>query len=267
MSLLKPFIVEIVRRWMICAGLGLTLCGAVYAATTDIANAPLFTSSADVVKPNVMFILDDSGSMASDYLPDEANFSTTKYGKLSSQCNGVAYNPAITYSLPVDSTGATLAARQSRFHHAQSDHPDIESAHLVDTGIDADLGHRPSLTVTVTDEQPDQSSWYAAGDTVTVYQSGDSSRYITGTVTSWNSSTGVLVIDLTDGEVVGGGPGMTSPIVGKGETAKAIYYRYTGTQKKLSYTYTSSGVITTTTFYRECNSDIGSRQATPSSCR
>ena len=38
---------------------------AVHAAETDLANAPLASSSTDVVKPNVMFILDDSGSMAS----------------------------------------------------------------------------------------------------------------------------------------------------------------------------------------------------------
>ena len=135
-------------------------------------------------------------------MPDEANFSTTKYGKLTSHCNGVAFNPAITYSLPVNATGTTRPAG-SRRSHAQSDHPDIDSTHLVATGVDADLG-LPPLTVTVTAGSM-QSRWYIAGDTVTVYQSGDSSRYITGTVASWNSSTGVLAIDLTDGEVVGSG--------------------------------------------------------------
>ena len=256
MSLLKPFIVAIVRRWMICVGLGLTLCGAAYAATTDIANAPLFTSSADVVKPNVLFILDDSGSMASAYLPDEANFSSTKYGKLASQCNGVAYNPAITYELPVDSTGATLPAGSlasiTPNPITQTSNPRNLSA-LATTPASA----AGTLSVTVTTSNR-RSGWYSVGDTVTVYQNGDSSRYITGTVTSWNNTTGVLVINLTDGDVVGGGPGMTDPRVANGETASATYYRYTGTQKKLSYTYTSSGVITTTTFYRECNSTIGS---------
>ena len=62
-----------------------------------------------------MFILDDSGSMKYDYLPDEANFATTKYGKLTSQCNGVAYNPNITYSLPVDATGNTLSPGSMAF--------------------------------------------------------------------------------------------------------------------------------------------------------
>ncbi len=43
---------------------------AVYGASTDIAPAPLANASTAVVKPNLMFILDDSGSMGRDYMPD-----------------------------------------------------------------------------------------------------------------------------------------------------------------------------------------------------
>ncbi len=42
------------------------------AANTDIANEPL-SQAASGVRPNVMFILDDSGSMAWDYSPDYIN--------------------------------------------------------------------------------------------------------------------------------------------------------------------------------------------------
>ena len=214
MSPTRIFIARVASRWLIGAGLVLALFGAAYAGTTDIANAPLFTSSSDAVKPNIMFILDDSGSMASAYLPDEANFSTTKYGKLASQCNGVAYNPSITYALPVDSTGATLAAGSlasiTPNPITQTSNPRTLSP-LASTPASA----AGTFSVTVTAGSR-QSGWYTVGDTVTVYQSGDSSRYITGTVNSWNSTTGVLVIDLTDGDVVGGGPAMTSPLVGTG---------------------------------------------------
>ena len=41
-------------------------------ANTDIASEPL-AQAASGVKPNIMFILDDSGSMAWDYLPDYVN--------------------------------------------------------------------------------------------------------------------------------------------------------------------------------------------------
>ena len=47
----------------------------VHAAATDLATAPLVTSSTSSVLPNLMFVLDDSGSMAWDYLPDWATTS------------------------------------------------------------------------------------------------------------------------------------------------------------------------------------------------
>ena len=50
---------------------------------------------------------------------------------------------------------------------------------------------------------------------------------------------------------------LTNPRIGDGD-ASVYYYNYTGTQTKLDYTYSGNGVITTTTFYRECNSNVGS---------
>src|SRR5205814_7359222 len=35
------------------------------------------------------------------------------------------------------------------------------------------------------------------------------------------------------------------------------YYNYTGSQTRMGWTYTASGVITSTTFYKECMSNIG----------
>jgi type IV pilus assembly protein PilY1 len=87
------------------------------AASVALATGPLATSTTSTVKPNVMFILDDSGSMASDYLPDWANdndpITGTGYLNIpplhrNNGFNGVAYNPAITYAPPVlyDASGA-----------------------------------------------------------------------------------------------------------------------------------------------------------------
>ena len=39
-------------------------------ATVDISSTPLSSSTASVVKPNLMFIMDDSGSMDWDFMPD-----------------------------------------------------------------------------------------------------------------------------------------------------------------------------------------------------
>ena len=79
------------------------------ANSTDIATQPVFAMQAPavVVKPNIMLMLDDSGSMASNYMPDDASAFNGKYGYVSSQCNGIYYNPNITYTPPVDSTGAS----------------------------------------------------------------------------------------------------------------------------------------------------------------
>lgn len=87
-----------------------------YAAATDISTVPLNTYSAPSstdVKPNIMFILDNSGSMAWQHMPDNSAdagssvpFTYGYYGYRSSQCNGVYYNPAIVYKLPVKADGS-----------------------------------------------------------------------------------------------------------------------------------------------------------------
>lgn len=108
--------------WLMILGVGLA-----HAGLTDLANVPMANTSSSVVKPNVMFILDDSGSMAWEYTPNEAeNFDSAEYGSKSSQCNGLYYNPAINYVPPVDSTGTSYpnasftAAKDNGFSTATS---------------------------------------------------------------------------------------------------------------------------------------------------
>ena len=89
-------------------------CGAASnacAALVDVANGPL-SATLSQVKPNIMFILDDSGSMALSYMPDEAavfdgDGNIDNYGYRSAHCNGLAFNPALTYTPPVRSDGIT----------------------------------------------------------------------------------------------------------------------------------------------------------------
>ncbi|MDD5176748.1 MAG: PilC/PilY family type IV pilus protein [Sterolibacterium sp.] len=96
------------RMLVSCAAM-MTLGVNIQAATTDLASVPLVSSSASVVLPNLMFVLDDSGSMDWSYMPDTANDFGGAYGYSSSQCNGVYYDPTVTYTPPVDSTGASYA--------------------------------------------------------------------------------------------------------------------------------------------------------------
>tara|TARA_R110001599_G_scaffold64023_4_gene179453 strand:- start:130259 stop:134368 length:4110 start_codon:yes stop_codon:yes gene_type:complete len=96
-------------------------------AAVDISSDPLNTysaSSSTDVKPNLMFILDNSGSMDFAYMPDDAlEFGSSdetygsqydgRYGFVSSQCNGVYYNPATTYTPPIKADGTTRYANAS----------------------------------------------------------------------------------------------------------------------------------------------------------
>ncbi len=60
---------------------------------------PPFTRALATVKPNLMFILDDSGSMVATYMPQELKIGSGTengraeveyYGFRSAQCNGLA---------------------------------------------------------------------------------------------------------------------------------------------------------------------------------
>ncbi len=158
MKTCRLFKVQFVVRWaavIFCSLLGLISTTLTHAAITDLGTAPLVTSATSSVLPNVLFILDDSGSMAFDYMPDIVNDnyckkttgtydftccpdSASSTGRSSSPCyinstsdaapfgtwrpqplfmagdfNGVAYNPAITYSPPRNADGTSRASMTS----------------------------------------------------------------------------------------------------------------------------------------------------------
>src|SRR5688572_1018256 len=80
------------------------------ADTTEISPIPLGTASSVTVLPNLMFILDDSGSMQWHFMPDNVNFSNTNSCKsYIRRSSGSAVNEclAATFtagSLPNDDT-------------------------------------------------------------------------------------------------------------------------------------------------------------------
>ncbi len=97
------------------------------AALTDLSTTPLVNSSNTVVKPNIMYALDDSGSMSWDYVPDyvsSGRYCKTGSGSLTNchlgdppyneaDFNGVAYNPAVTYTPPVNADGTSFPSMGS----------------------------------------------------------------------------------------------------------------------------------------------------------
>ncbi|WP_374586845.1 pilus assembly protein [Ideonella dechloratans] len=85
-----------------------------WAASTDLASSPLETSTATLVKPNILFILDDSGSMSYPYLPDWAgNYSSTAKLYNNPKFNGIYYDPAVTYTPPLKYDGTSYASMTS----------------------------------------------------------------------------------------------------------------------------------------------------------
>ena len=77
------------------------------AAPTDIASAPLKTAGA---KPNIMLILDDSGSMQWSYLGDSVkpNGYPNTVGYRNALCNKLYYDPASVYPVPVGADGVAV---------------------------------------------------------------------------------------------------------------------------------------------------------------
>jgi type IV pilus assembly protein PilY1 len=99
--------------------------GAVQAAPTGIAQLPLLNiTGTGAVKPNLMLLYDNSGSMASNYTPDNINDSTTCRAAAqmtggtmscamghppfaSGDFNKQYYNPAVNYTPPVKADGTS----------------------------------------------------------------------------------------------------------------------------------------------------------------
>jgi len=99
-------------QWMLMVSLA--AAGGAQGAATDLATVPLVTSTTTAVLPNLMFVLDDSGSMAWAHMPDVSSDAGSSvvwnlgyYGARSSQCNGVYYNPDFTYTPPVYADGTS----------------------------------------------------------------------------------------------------------------------------------------------------------------
>ncbi len=105
------------------------------AMATDIATLPVFSTTPPTVdvKPNVLMIMDDSGSMDWTYMPDEANNFGGRYGYPSSHCNGVYYNPNTKYTPPVYADGTSYP--NQTFTAAKNDGYGISSTGSTDLSV------------------------------------------------------------------------------------------------------------------------------------
>ena len=133
-------------------GLLLANSAALAAAPTaplNLAPSPLANSSSTVVKPNIMFTMDDSGSMGDTSLPDWASSSNKKLAR-NAGYNALSYNPSIVYTKPVfftaggaldtttypDQTGMTAATGASTASKPNWEWAKIDGYGVQDTGTD-----------------------------------------------------------------------------------------------------------------------------------
>lgn len=250
--------------------LAATLAGA---DTTQIANEPLITMSAVMPKPNLMVILDDSGSMNWSYMPDDLgrSYNATDepyadwYGYRSAQCNGVAYDPSLNYTPPLKADGtsypdASFTAAWEDGYEQDGDTTNLMGAGSTYTASDRS-GNGP-VTFTFSSGSGVGSSTFQVGDTVTFRRGSSGTRY-NGTVTSWTSSTTgwlfptttyTLIVSASTFSDDGWGDWRVTAEGTKGQT----YYTYTGKETAMNWAYKSDGSVDTgTTFYKECSSAVG----------
>lgn len=97
--------------------LGCSLCAWVTvgnAADVSIADTPMASSTSSEIKPNVTFVLDDSGSMAWTHLPDHVKrfaaweAEDREVGYVTAHCNAIYYNPLTKYVPPVNADGTSF---------------------------------------------------------------------------------------------------------------------------------------------------------------
>jgi hypothetical protein len=114
------------RAFASLAGVALLLTGlpqSSFAALTDLAQTPIAANAAVQGKPNIMLLMDTSGSMAWTHMPDEVEkVGTIDYtgsiGYRSTQCNSIYYNPTIDYILPKYPDGVLPSAELRRRPYA-----------------------------------------------------------------------------------------------------------------------------------------------------
>lgn len=162
--------------------------------------------------PNLVLMLDDSGSMAFNYMPDicyidgttgcnssrRATWSTTPNNDalISSSSNGVYYNPTITYTPPVKVDG-TLYPNSPGLTSAWLDGFNPSNSNLTDltnyTGYSSDNGVNIPLYYSTTDAKGNQYFWFTKGS------SGSYTRYYVAASTCPKSASNCVTASDTSG--------------------------------------------------------------------
>lgn len=85
-----------------------TLFSAIQAQATNLSLSPVPLYIGGTVEPNIMFTLDDSGSMYWSWMPDDIWTEYKTNRAKAADYNRLYYNPWVTYDPPVDAVGNSL---------------------------------------------------------------------------------------------------------------------------------------------------------------
>jgi type IV pilus assembly protein PilY1 len=250
---------------------------------TDISNQPLIHAQGSK-QPNLMFLLDNSGSMARDYMPENTG-DRAKYSVWSWHCNGAAFNPSPNvpdiYKLPKT--------------HDGRDYPQMSIGAAWEDGFQIDLSNVTSYAITPsvdTDKLAEGTAQdvsfviankpFLTNDVVVLVDPSDTTHWLTGTVTSVSTQvTGsgsrkttqsTYLVHLTFTSVRNGTlsnwsvakPPVTNLLSTGNSPATHYYYKHSSSDSETAKTteptrpwkYTSSGALDTSdSFVSECLSD------------
>lgn len=234
------------------------------AGTVDLATSPLVTGLGKTVAPNIFFILDDSGSMDSDYMPDAianpANGSSsflTDNNVKDKACmrnfgyNTIYYNPNTTYSPPLNANGtsyadASFSAAPVNGFSSSSGTTDLSATtQLYTTTSQVTLASNPftttngNLTVNVTHGALPDGHVVQVNDEVTIsgtQGSGNPSRIGNIDASQFNGTfTVTSVVNSTKFQIQVGGTRNGNGGSGGGSNVKVTYKYKSGTDANFYY--------------------------------
>jgi hypothetical protein len=166
------------RALALCIALSLPATPAL-SAQTDISSSPLTSTNSAQVKPNIMLLMDTSGSIGWGHMPDEVEtvVGIGSIGYKSAQCNVLYYNPATVYALPKQANGLPFATPS--FTAARYNAYDTGSSALVDLSTsfkaydDTLWGTKGTLRTTGYNDTPQAAYYYVhtGGNPITGYTS------------------------------------------------------------------------------------------------
>jgi len=173
-----------------------------HSANTDISNQPLIHAQ-NTQQPNLMFLLDNSGSMAGDALPDNAD-DRALYAVWSWHCNSLAFNPSDPsvghyedlYALPVTHDGRNYPKQSLRAAWADGFLPTFTgSTYTLSYAPDTDSlanGNTATLVFTTLN-----LLFAGVGDQIALQDPNDKTHWLLGQVMAINGASYTIKITFT----------------------------------------------------------------------